>query len=115
MSSAAVDSGEKFVTAEVAYQVLTRIELSKPMKDALAKLAQAYPDQVSASDLYKVTGYDGMRFAGLMGAFGRRIANTPGYDGESYFFDEEWDHERQVRLYRLPESVMEALRKFGLI
>ena len=55
------------------------------------------------------------QFAGLMGAFGRRVVNTPGYVLNSSFFDYEWDDERSCYLYRLPATSRAAVEKARLV
>ena len=100
----------KFVTVEFARAAMTRISLSEPLKKVLVALRDADPDWVSAAELYKASGYEGQQFAGLMGAFGRRMKHTDGYDEDAYFFDFEWDEDASAWKYRLPDSVIEAMR-----
>jgi hypothetical protein len=50
-----------------------------------------------------------------MGAFGRRVRNTPGYDQEAAFFFFEWDDEAGAWKYRLPDTVREALELENLV
>ena len=82
------------VTEEFARRVLTRRRLSGPVKAMLRTLSQVDPgDYVPVADLYEATGYSSSQFAGLMGAFGRRIAHTEGYDENAVFF--EYERERR--------------------
>ena len=44
-----------------------------------------------------------------MGAFGRRVANTEGYDSDLLFFESRWNENEETWDYRLPDTVREAL------
>ena len=46
-----------------------------------------------------------------MGAFGRRLANTSGYDGEKEFFVWRWNEDNDAWDCRLPDSVRKALEE----
>ena len=105
----------KFVTTEFARLVLSRRVLSAPMKAVLSEIYHAHPNWVSSTRLYEVSGYTVAQFAGLMGAFGRRMAHTKGFDVSAYFFDCEWDDLANSWKYRLPEMVREALEAEGLV
>lgn len=97
------------VTVKFARRVLRRRELSEPLKAVFRRLYEAN-DWVGIEELGDACGYSRQQFAGLMGAFGRRIANTEGYDRESAFFYWEWDDETGAWKYRLPDTVREALK-----
>ena len=105
--SAGVDS--RFVTTRFARRALKRRTLSKPMKKVLRALYKAETDWLPLAKLHEVAGYEPAQFAGLMGAFGRRLANTEGFDSEADFFEYEWDDDQETWSYRLPETVREAL------
>jgi hypothetical protein len=100
----------KFVTVEFARRVLTRLPLSGPFKAVLKALNEAHPEWVSSADLYKASGYTVPQFSGLMGAFGRRMLHTDGFDEDAHFFDYAWDEKVKAWKYRLPDTVREALR-----
>lgn len=102
-----------FVDADQAYEILTRRALSPSQLVVLRILYQAKDAWVSAQVLQRETGCSTSEFAGLMGAFGRRVSYTKGVDGLSFFI-QQWDHEKGYNLYRLPETVREALEKAGL-
>ena len=101
---------KKFVTVEFARRVLTRRQLSKGQKIALETLEGAYPEWVSRDELCAATNYTPNQLAGLMGAFGRRASHTQGYIQGSWLFDAEWDENAWAYRYRLPDSLLEALR-----
>src|SRR5947209_6375751 len=65
--------GWNYVSEELATKVLSRRRLGDEQKIVLSTLAKAYPNFVGATDLQKATGYTPAQFAGLMGAFGRRM------------------------------------------
>ncbi len=84
--------------------------IQKPLqKKVLAALYKAHPAKIPAPKLQELVSYSPAQFAGLMGAFGRRVARTAGYVKNSHFFDTVWDDEKGCYLYGLPESVMEAI------
>jgi hypothetical protein len=116
-----VDSGEPtldknsdgetaFVEVDFARRALSRIKLSAPFKATMKALNDAYPEWVPIAKLHEASEYSPAQFAGLMGAFGRRLSHTKGYDEEAHFFDYEWDDATEAWKYRLPESVHEALQ-----
>lgn len=107
-------SGEvdwEFVSTDVAFRSLTRIKLGKETKGVLKRIYDGGEMWTTATDLQKEIGYSASQFAGLMGAFGRRLVNTPGYVLHSSFFEQEWDQERSCYVYRLPPSVRAAVEK----
>jgi hypothetical protein len=111
-SSAAAKTSEgptKFVTVDFARRVLTRLPLSKPFKALIQTLNEAHPNRVLSAPLYDATGYNAAQFAGLMGAFGRRVTHTEGFEKGTYFFDYKWNGEANQYEYRFPESVREAV------
>ncbi len=116
-SAEAMGGGEEkeFVDLQVARDVLTRLDLSKPMLAVLKVLYAAGEEWVSSADLHKASQYRVPQFAGLMGAFGRRLANTDGYEDGTHFFDFQWDDEVGAWQYRLPENVRIALEAEKLI
>ena len=105
----------RFVTTRFARRVLKRLPLSKPMMNALRALFEAYPDWLSQAKLQDAAKYKPSRYAGMMGAFGRRIANTKGYDSETEFFEWKWDDDERSWYCRLPDTVREALTLEELI
>lgn len=104
------DGETKFVEVDFARRALSRIKLSEPFQATMKALNDAYPEWVPIADLHEASEYSSAQFAGLMGAFGRRLSHTKGYDEEAHFFDYEWDDVTGAWKYRLPESVHKALR-----
>lgn len=107
--------GSKFATFEFARRVLTRIPLSEGMLAVLKKIYEAHPGWAPSADLYAASGYNNKQFSGLMGAFGRRMANTAAYDDQASFFEYQWDHAAAAWQWRLPDSVREALEAEHLV
>lgn len=105
LSEPSSDGERLFVSTEVARHVLTRLPLSKEQRAVVQFLYDRHPKWVWATDLQNEIGYNPSRFAGLMGAFGRRLTHTPGYISSTWFFDTEWNAERGCNRYRLPTSV----------
>ena len=103
----------RFVTTRVARRVLTRLKLSTHMKNVLKALYEA-PDWLSIATLRDAAKYNPAQFAGLMGAFGRRLANTKGYAPGTVFFEYVWGDDETLN-YRLPDTVRRALTDEGLI
>ena len=111
-SSTTSESAEEasiFVTIQFARRALRRLKLSKPMKKVLRALYEAGTEGLPLATLQDVAGYTPAQFAGLMGAFGRRLANTEDFDSEAWFFEYPEDEETGTWTYRLPETVREAL------
>lgn len=105
----------EFVSADVGFRALTRIKLGNEAKAVLKLLYESGDNWTSAKSLQKVVSYSPASFAGLMGAFGRRVANTPGYVRDSSFFEYEWDGGQSCYLYRLPASSRSALERARIV
>ena len=103
-----------FVSVAVALRVMTRIKLHSNQLKVLQVLYKAGEAWVPATELQKEILYTPSQFAGLMGAFGRRLIHTPGWVAGSAFFDQDWDEAKICYLYRLPNSVLEAMRSANL-
>ena len=114
-SSETPEPESRFVTTRFARRVLGRLKLSTPMKNVLRALCEAHPGWLSMAKLRAAAGYNPSQFAGLMGAFGRRLANTKGYDSDTVFFECVWDDDEETWNYRLPDTVRRALTDEGLI
>lgn len=105
----------EFVSSDVAFRALTRIKLGIEAKSVLKALYEAGDNWTSAKSLQTLVGYKPSSFAGLMGAFGRRVANTPGYVRDSSFFEYEWDGSQSCYLYRLPPSTRDAVERARMV
>jgi hypothetical protein len=67
-----------------------------------------------APKLQKALSLSTREFAGLAGAFGKRLSHTEG-KGSRTFFDQYWDQENGYNLYRLPPSVSAALKRAKVV
>lgn len=104
-----------FVSESLAYRVLTRLKLSPAQIKMLKLLYKNADNWTLATDLHREIGYSASQFAGLMGAFGRRIAYTPGYVVDSSFFETDWSYAKACYQYRLPVSVRSAFELARLV
>ncbi|WP_408590345.1 hypothetical protein [Novosphingobium sp.] len=110
-STTASEGDWQYVSSDVAFRALTRIKLGREAKAVLSYIYTEGDAWTPATVLQQKIGYSPSQFAGLMGAFGRRLVNTGGYVLNSAFFEQEWDSERLCYLYRLPPSVRAAVEK----
>ena len=105
----------EYVSADVAFRALTRIKLGKETKAVIRRIYSGGQKWTTAGELQKEIDYKPPQFAGLMGAFGRRLANTPGHVLNSAFFEQEWDDKSSCYLYRLPPKVREAVERARVV
>jgi hypothetical protein len=105
----------RFVSESVAARALNRLKLSPAQVKMLRKLYESGDKWVLATELHRAVGYSASQFAGLMGAFGRRVVYTPGYVVDSSFFEIDWDYDINCYRYRLPASVRKAVEKLNLV
>lgn len=115
LAATSITDGEEAVSPIFARRVLKRRDISEPMKAVLTALYNAGEEMIGISKLCDASNYTRPQFAGLMGAFGRRISHTQGYDGETYFFKTLWDEDKEEWAYSLPSSVRDALVKEGIV
>jgi hypothetical protein len=105
----------EFVSTDVAFRALTRIKLGRQVKAVIRRVYLGGDKWTSATLLQKEVGYTPAQFAGLMGAFGRRLVNTAGYVLNSSFWEYEWDGQQSCYLYRLPAPVRAAVEKARIV
>jgi hypothetical protein len=105
----------EFVSADVAFRALTRIKLGKETRAVIRRVYLGGDAWTSAPTLQAEIGYTPAQFAGLMGAFGRRLVNTPGYVLNSSFWEYEWDSQKSCYLYRIPASIRAAVEKARIV
>ena len=108
-SSKPTENEPMFVTTRFARRALTRRRLSGPMRQVPKALYTAHPKWLPLPELHQTAGYSPPQFAGLMGASGRRLANTEVYDSDAHFFEFRWNDGEDTWDYRLPDTVREAL------
>ena len=107
--------GRPFVSTEVALRFLTRRPLSPKQRAVITAIYNSHPDGILATELQRQIGYTTSQFAGLMGAFGRRLGNTRGHSGYTWAFDNQWEAEHQCNRYRFPPSMREAIERADLV
>ena len=103
-----------FVSEDVAFDVLTRRPLADSYRIILKVLHAAGDSWTMATELQKRLKYSKSEFAGLMGAFGRRLSYSDGVQDGDQFFDNEWNDELGCNRYRLPQNIRSAVAKAGL-
>ena len=103
----------RFIDETVARRFLTRRPLSPEQRMVLRLIYEAHPARVPAHTLQKKTKYTPRQLAGLMGAFGRRLANTPGFQKGDNFLDWRWSDDGWH--YGLPDSMRAALEAEKLV
>jgi hypothetical protein len=99
-----------FVSTPFARKVLTRRALKDMPKKMLTEIYNTGDVGIHGNVLAKKLGYTPAQFRGMMGAFGRRLVNTTGYNGRDHFFGYEWAEDKGTYRYWLPETVREAVR-----
>ncbi len=104
------DGADSPVSLAMARLILSRRKLTKEQRLVVSAIYKAHPGTLLATELQALIGYTPAQFAGLMGAFGRRISHTEGYIDGTWFFDQEWDYEEGCNRYSFPEPVREAVR-----
>lgn len=105
------DSESGYVPLRVARKAITRRHMYPLQQKMLELIYNAGEAGILASELQDELDYEPAQFRGLMGAFGRRVANTPGYASGDWFFDQEWETEEQCYRYRLAGDPREAVRR----
>ncbi|MFM7379344.1 MAG: hypothetical protein ACKO1O_14645 [Erythrobacter sp.] len=109
-----VENRSGVMTEEVAYLALTRLQLAPKIQGVMKALYEADDKWVSARELQRLIDYTPSQFAGLMGAFGRRLTNTPGFVEGTSFFEWRWDDGSSCYFYRLLPATRNAVRRAGL-
>jgi hypothetical protein len=108
------DSEVVYLTTDQVKAVLTRRPLDWAMKLMLRKLYEAGDQRVKSEELREELGFSAPQFRGMMGAFGRRKANTEGIPGNARLFDEEWDFKAHQKTWSLPPATRKALEDLNL-
>ena len=80
----------------------------------LKTLRDNHPKWTSAKELEKATAYNSNQLAGLLGAFGKRVAATDGFDDGMVLFDYEWSYDEDCYFYRLDEDTLQGVLRAKL-
>jgi len=107
-------SAGKFVSEEIAFQILKRRPLSSEQKHLLKLLREHEANWTTAIEIQEALGYSRSQLGGMLGAFGKRVKSSVGYEAGQSFFDQEWDYENDCHRYRLPGGVLAAVRRAGI-
>ena len=115
VAGADVPSGrQSSMDEDFAFRVLKRRPLSREQTLVLSLLRRNHPSWTTAFDLQKATKYNPNQLAGLLGAFGKRVAATEGHQKGQYFFEVVWDYDLDCYTYRLVEAARSAVIRAGL-
>ncbi len=113
---AMADEPEKFVTPEFLRRALERHPLTRNTVALLEALCKAEEDVgLSYETLRKKIGmhtdqeFTVQQLTGVIGSFGKRLYQTDGYDGASYF---EYKLVDGIWHYGLPTALREVVREF---
>jgi predicted transcriptional regulator with HTH domain len=101
------------VTPDLVLRVLTRRELGPDPKKVFKALLKAGPKGMTSEEIARAVGIDRGQLAGLLGALGRRVANTEGWPTGARIIEKKRD-ENGSRRYHLPAVVRSALEKYDL-
>lgn len=104
----------RYPDESVAYDVLSRRPLSSLSKQLLQILQREYPGWSSAADLQREMNLTAMQLGGLLGALGKRANTTPSYRQGDWFLEQDWDYHAACNIYRLPEGVLQAVKRLTL-
>ena len=108
--------GKRFATVDFARKALTRLPLSPAQRAVLKALYDAGAEYVTTTEVVRAVGYQsGHQLAGLMGALGRRLANTKGFDENATFFEIRRNEAAAAWEYHLPANVRKALEQERLV
>ena len=77
------------------------------IKQMLRRLAEDSGTWISSDKLYRPLGYSSHQFAGMMGAFGRRVKNR--YSKSEWFFEYRWDDKVGMVVYRMNPPASEFI------
>jgi hypothetical protein len=94
-----------------AQRVLNRIPLAPTQKILMKEVLKSGSNGISGKDLLAKLNYTQAQFRGMMGAFGRRVANTSGFSEDfDSFFSWEWNEAESTYRYWFEGDVEEAVR-----
>jgi hypothetical protein len=113
-SEAAVGDGEMQpptapLSPELIEVALNRIPLSRKQSRVWRAIVDAHPNWINVIELAEKTGLTRQSIAGVWGALGRRLANTPGWPTDKWPMDEERDDEN-LRRYRAHETLVRLVK-----
>jgi hypothetical protein len=103
------------LSEQLIVRVLTRRALSPHLRKVLKALLKAGPDGLTTREIAEAVGISRARLAGVFGAFGRRMAHTPGWpeDQSIVNYEREYndDTSKQEWRYWLKSIVRDVLER----
>ena len=105
---------KRFVPAEVMFRMVKRRSISDAQRNLLKTLRDNHPEWTSAKQLQQATGYNANQLSGLLGAFGKRVASTEGFEQGMVLFDYEWSYDEDCYLYRLSDDTLQGVLRAKL-
>lgn len=112
--TSSTSGAKRFVPAELMFRMIKRRSISNPQRNLLIALRDNHPNWTSAKELQKATGYNANQLAGLLGAFGKRVAATDGFEEGMTLFDYDWSYDEDCYLYRLDEDTLQGVLRAKL-
>jgi hypothetical protein len=100
-----------YLNEDTAFRALKRRPLSQEQKTFLSELAKRHPEWTLSTELQKMTEYSKAQFSGMLGALGKRVSGTEGYQDGTWFYDNKWDYDDDCYGYRLPEHLVEVVKR----
>lgn len=97
------------LSPELIEFALNRIPLSRKQSKVWRAIVDAFPGWINVVELAEKTGLTRQEIAGVWGALGRRLANTPGWPTDRWPMDEERDDEN-LRRYRAHETLARLVK-----
>jgi hypothetical protein len=97
------------LSPELIELALNRIPLSRKQSKVWRAIVEAYPNWINVVELAQKTGLSRQNIAGVWGALGRRLANTPGWPSDKWPMDEERDDDN-LRRYRAHETLVRLVK-----
>jgi hypothetical protein len=82
-----IEAESSEITPKLVLLVLTRRMLSSDIRKVLKALVQAGPDGMATGEIATAVGITWQTLSGVMGAFGRRVASTPGWPASVSFIE----------------------------
>jgi hypothetical protein len=106
-----IDSESVPMPRVFAQRVLKRIPLAPTQKTLMKEVLKSGSSGIFGKDLLAKLNYSQAQFRGMMGAFGRRVANTAGFSEDfDSFFSWEWHEAESTYRYWFEGEVEEAVR-----
>lgn len=99
------------LSPELIELALNRIPLSRKQSRVWRAIADAFPEWLTAAELAERTGIERPGLAGVWGALGRRLANTPGWPVDKWPMDDEWDDENGMPRYRAHKVLVDLIKQ----